>query len=126
MTESSASALVAEDGDQMAEVLRFILEREGYAVHVAPDGRTAQKLIDTSPAPAIVLLDVMLPHFDGYELLKRLRGSESWRSVPVIIVSARSQEQDVVRGLDAGADDYLAKPFKPDELRARIRRLVKK
>lgn len=125
MPESSASALVAEDDDQMAEVLRFILEREGYSVQVAPDGRTAQHLIDTAPAPAIVLLDVMLPHLDGYELLARLRGSESWRGVPVIIVSARSQEQDIVRGLDAGADDYLAKPFKPEELRARIRRLVK-
>ena len=123
---SSASALVAEDDDQMAEVLRFILEREGYSVHRAPDGRTAQRLIDTAPAPAIVLLDVMLPHIDGYELLARLRGSESWRGVPVIIVSARSQEQDIVRGLEAGADDYIAKPFKPDELRARIRRLVKK
>jgi len=126
MLESSASALVAEDDDQMAEVLRFILEREGYSVRLAPDGRTAQRLIDSAPAPAIVLLDVMLPHVDGYELLARLRGSESWRGVPVIIVSARSQEQDIVRGLEAGADDYIAKPFKPDELRARIRRLVKK
>jgi len=126
MLESSASALVAEDDDQMAEVLRFILEREGYSVQLAPDGRTAQRLIDSAPAPAIVLLDVMLPHVDGYELLARLRGSESWRGVPVIIVSARSQEQDIVRGLDAGANDYLVKPFKPEELRARIRRLVKK
>lgn len=126
MLESSASALVAEDDDQMAEVLRFILEREGYSVQLAPDGRTAQRLIDSAPAPAIVLLDVMLPHVDGYELLARLRGSESWRGVPVIIVSARSQEPDIVRGLEAGADDYIAKPFKPDELRARIRRLVKK
>ena len=125
MLESSASALVAEDDDQMAEVLRFILQREGYSVQVAPDGRTAQQLIATAPAPAIVLLDIMLPHVDGYELLARLRGTESWRGVPVVIVSARSQEQDIVRGLDAGADDYLAKPFKPDELRARIRRLVK-
>ena len=126
MLESSASALVAEDDDQMAEVLRFMLEREGFSVHLAPDGRTALKLIDTVQAPAIVLLDVMLPHVDGYELLARMRGSASWRSVPVIIVSARSQEQDIVRGLDAGADDYIAKPFKPDELRARIRRLAKK
>jgi len=126
MQESSPSALIVEDDDQMAEVLRFISEREGYSVLLAPDGRTAQKLIDTAAPPAIVLLDLMLPHVDGYELLARLRGSASWRGVPVIIVSARSQEQDIVRGLDAGADDYLAKPFKPDELRARIRRLVKK
>src|SRR5262245_22110073 len=126
MPESSASALIAEDDDQMAEVLRFILEREGYAVRVAPDGRTAQQAIDTGPAPTIVILDVMLPYIDGYELLAHMRASASWRSVPVVIVSARTQEQDIVRGLEAGADDYVSKPFKPDELRARIRRLVKK
>jgi DNA-binding response OmpR family regulator len=126
MLGGSAAALVAEDDDQMAEVLRFILERKGYTVQIAPDGRTAQRLIDTAPAPAIVLLDIMLPHVDGYDLLARLRASESWRAVPVIIVSARSQEQDIVRGFEAGADDYITKPFKPDELRARIHRLVKK
>ena len=71
MLESSASALVAEDDDQMAEVLRFILEREGYSFRLAPDGHTAQRQIDTAPPPAIVLLDVMLPHVDGYELLAR-------------------------------------------------------
>jgi len=110
----------------MAHVLRFILEREGYAVRVAPDGRAAQQLIDGSPAPAIAILDIMLPYVDGYELLTRLRGIEAWRAVPVIILSARSHERDIVRGLGAGADDYMVKPFKPEELRARIRRLVKK
>src|SRR5690349_4296919 len=90
MQESSPAAVIVEDDEQMAEVLRFILVREGYSVRLAPDGRTAQQLIDTAPAPALVILDVMLPHVDGCELLARLRGSESWRSVPVIIVSARS------------------------------------
>ena len=126
MVEPAASAFVAEDDEQMAQVLRFLLEREGFAVRVAPDGRSAQQLIDGSPAPAIAILDLMLPYVDGYELLARLRGSQAWRAVPVIIVSARSDEQDIVRGLDAGANDYMVKPFKPQELRARIRRLVKK
>ena len=126
MPEPTAAALVAEDDDQIAHILRFILEREGYQVHLAPDGRTAQQLIASVPPPAIAILDVMLPHTDGYELLARLRGTAGWQSVPVIMLTARSQEQEIVRGLDAGANDYMVKPFKPEELRARIRRLVKK
>jgi DNA-binding response OmpR family regulator len=121
-----ATALVAEDDDQIAHILRFILEREGYTVHLAPDGRTAQQLIDSLAPPSIALLDVMLPHADGFELLSRLRAKPGWAAVPVILLTARSQEQDIVRGLEAGANDYMVKPFKPEELRARVRRLVKK
>ena len=121
-----AAALVAEDVEQIAYILRFILEREGFTVHAAPDGRTAQQLIATLPPPALVLLDVMLPHADGFELLARLRATAGWEKVPVIMLTARSQEQDIVRGLEAGANDYMIKPFKPDELRARVRRLLKK
>lgn len=121
-----AAALVAEDDEQIAYILRFILEREGFEVHVAPDGRTAQQLFATLPPPALVLLDVMLPHADGFELLARLRATAGWEKVPVIMLTARSQEQDIVRGLEAGANDYMIKPFKPDELRARVRRLLKK
>ena len=122
----SASALVAEDDEQLAYILRFILEREGFEVHAAPDGRTAKELITTLPPPAIVVLDVMLPHADGFELLAQLRATAGWQAVPVIMLTARSQEQDIVRGLEAGANDYMVKPFKPEELRARIRRLLKK
>ena len=122
----AASALVVEDDPQIAHILRFILEREGYAVHHAADGRSAQNLIDTLAAPAIVTLDVMLPHTDGYELLKRIRATPGWEAVPVILLTARSQEKDIVRGLEAGANDYIVKPFKPDELRARVKRLVKR
>jgi DNA-binding response OmpR family regulator len=120
------TALVVEDDDQIAHVLRFILEREGFEVQAAADGRAAEKLIDTLSPPAIVTLDVMLPHSDGYALLARIRARPGWQSVPVILLTARSQEKDIVRALDAGANDYLVKPFKPDELRARVRRLVKR
>jgi DNA-binding response OmpR family regulator len=72
-----------------------------------------------------VTLDVMLPHTDGYEILRRIRGTPGWSAVPVILLTSRSQEKDIVRGLESGANDYLVKPFKPDELRARVRRLVK-
>ncbi|MNC92008.1 Transcriptional regulatory protein TcrA [compost metagenome] len=90
-------------------------------MHAAADGRAAEKLIDTLAPPAIVTLDVMLPHADGYELLARIRARPGWEAVPVILLTARSQAKDIVRALDAGANDYLVKPFKPDELRARVR-----
>jgi DNA-binding response OmpR family regulator len=122
----AATALIAEDDDQIAYILRFILEREGFQVHAAPDGRTAKQLIDTLPPPALALLDVMLPHADGYELLALIRAKPQWQAVPVIMLTARSAERDIVRGLEGGANDYMVKPFKPEELRARIRRLVKK
>lgn|SRR5574341_1005925 len=121
-----ATALIAEDDDQISYILRFILEREGYAVHAASDGRTALELIASLKPAAIAILDIMLPHADGYQLLEKLRATPGWQAVPVIVLTARSQEQDIVRGLEAGANDYMVKPFKPEELRARIRRLVKK
>ena len=123
---AQGTALVAEDDEQLAYILRFILEREGFEVQAAPDGRTAKELISTLRPPAIILLDVMLPHVDGYELLAQVRAKADWKTVPVIMLTARSQEQDIVRGLEAGANDYMVKPFKPEELRARIRRLLKK
>ena len=123
---SRRTALVVEDDDQICQILRFILEREGYEVHAACDGRAAEALIDSLAPPAIVTLDVMLPHADGYELLARIRARPGWAAVPVILLTARSQEKDIVRALDSGANDYLIKPFKPDEFRARVRRLVKR
>jgi DNA-binding response OmpR family regulator len=128
MAEKSAlqrSALIAEDDDQITQILRFILEREGFEVHAARDGKSAAALIDTLPPPSIVTLDVMLPHVDGYELLARIRARPGWQAVPVVMLTSRSQEKDIVRALDGGANDYLVKPFKPEELRARIRRLMK-
>jgi DNA-binding response OmpR family regulator len=126
MAGQTATALVVEDDEQLGYVLRFILEREGFHVHAALDGRAALELIASLPPPAIVLLDVMLPHADGYELLGRVRAQPGWQAVPVVLLTARSQEQDIVRGLEAGANDYIVKPFKPEELRARVRKLVKK
>ncbi len=121
-----ASALIVEDDEQICYILRFILEREGFKAHVARDGHSAEQLIASVEPPAIVTLDVMLPHADGYQLLARIRATPGWKDVPVILLTARSQEKDIVRGLEAGANDYLVKPFKADELRARVRKLVKR
>ena len=125
-SETAGAALIVEDDDQIAYILRFILEREGFTVQLAADGRSAKKLIEALAPPAIVTLDVMLPHADGYELLRAIRARPGWEKVPVILLTSRSQEHDIVRALDAGANDYMVKPFKPDELRARVRRLTKK
>ncbi len=121
----AALALVVEDDDQIAYLLRFILEREGYVVHLARDGRQAQSLIQELGPPALVMLDVMLPYVDGYQLLGKMREHPGWENVPILMLTAKSQEKDIVRALDNGASDYIVKPFKPDELRARIKRLVK-
>ncbi len=118
-------ALVVEDDDQIAYLLRFILEREGFKVELASDGRVAQDLIAHGAPPALVLLDVMLPFVDGYQLLATIRAKDGWENVPVLMLTAKSQEKDIVRALDSGAADYMVKPFKPDELRSRVKRLVK-
>src|SRR5204862_6095921 len=81
---SSPVALIVEDDDQICYILRFILEREGFTVHIARDGNAAQALIEKLAPPAIVTLDVMLPHADGFALLKRIRAHAGWEAVPVI------------------------------------------
>jgi len=118
------AVLVAEDDPQIAYLLQFLLEREGYRVLLATDGREAQRFMDDIPPPRLVILDIMMPYADGFELLARIRAKPDWRNTPVIMLTARSQEKDIVRALDAGASDYVVKPFLPEELKARIRRLV--
>lgn len=123
-TPGQPVVLVAEDDEQIAYLLQFLLEREGYRVQLARDGREAQRLVDEIPPPKLAILDIMMPYADGFEVLARLRAKPDWRSTPVIMLTARSQEKDIVRALDAGASDYIVKPFLPEELKARIRRLA--
>jgi DNA-binding response OmpR family regulator len=118
--------VVIEDDTHIAEVLRFMLERQGYAVSLAGDGRAAQRLIEDTPTPPdLVLLDVMLPHVDGFELVRIIRARSGWEKTPIIMLTAKNMEQDIVRALDAGANDYIVKPFQPNELLARVRRYLK-
>ena len=124
-TGASNIALVVEDDDQIGYLLQFILEREGYAVHLATDGHLAREFINTAPVPALVTLDVMLPHVSGIELLAAIRAKDEWKDVPVLMLTAKAQEKDIVYALENGASDYIVKPFKPDELRVRVRRLAK-
>ena len=83
------------------------------------------RLIETGAVPAVALLDVMLPFVDGFELVRCLRAQAGWADVPVVMLTAKTQESDIVRALDAGANDYILKPFQPAELLARLRRFSK-
>jgi DNA-binding response OmpR family regulator len=115
--------LVADDEEDVRELVTYRLTRSGYEVIGAQDGQEAFELA-TERAPDLMVLDVMMPRLDGYELTRRVRAEESLRSIPVILLTARSQETDVSRGFDVGADDYLRKPFNPDELVARVRAVL--
>lgn len=122
---NAPSVLVIEDDDHIAQILKFMLQRHGFGVTVATDGAAARSHIQQSEAPQLVLLDVMLPHVDGFELVRVIRARPGWESTPVIMLTAKNQEGDIVRALDAGANDYMVKPFQPNELLARIRRYLR-
>jgi DNA-binding response OmpR family regulator len=117
------TALVVEDDEHIAHLLQFMLERNGYAVHMARDGRQGQALIETLAPTSVALFDVMLPFVDGFQLVRLLRAQPGWRDVPVLMLTAKTQERDIVTALDGGANDYVVKPFQPNELLARLRRL---
>lgn len=117
--------LVVEDDEIISYLLDFRLKREGFDVTLAADGQRACEYLDTMTLPALVLMDVMLPYLDGFELVARLRRKTDWDDVPVVMLTSKSQEQSIVRALDAGANDYVIKPFRPDELMARLRRLLR-
>ena len=123
MTEPAATVLVAEDDDDIRALVAFRLERSGYSVVLARDGVTALE-ISAKELPDLIVLDVMMPKLDGFEVTRRLRADEATRRIPIILLTARAQDNDVQQGFEAGADDYLRKPFSPDELRARVQAIL--
>ena len=116
--------LVIEDDPVVSRLVEHLLIRRGFAVHVAPDGLQAQHLLKTLPRPAVVVMDVMLPYVSGFELIAEIRQTPGWNDVPVIMLTSKSQERDVLRAFDAGVNDYVVKPFRPEEFVARVRRLA--
>jgi two-component system phosphate regulon response regulator PhoB len=117
--------LVVEDEAAIATMLRYNLEKQGYRVAEASDGQEALTRIQEQQ-PDIVLLDWMLPLMSGIEVCRQIRRKPSTRDLPVIMVTARTEDQDAVRGLNTGADDYITKPFNIDSLLARMRALLRR
>ncbi|WP_421729203.1 phosphate regulon transcriptional regulator PhoB [Brevundimonas sp.] len=117
--------LVMEDEDALGALLQYNLEKEGYDVIVASDGEEGLLQIDER-LPDLVLLDWMLPKVSGIEVCRRIRGRPESRNLPIIMLTARGEESDRIRGLDTGADDYLTKPFSMTELTARIRAVLRR
>ncbi len=117
--------LIVEDEDAQAEMLRYNFSREGFDVLVAADGDEALLAVDEQQ-PDLVLLDWMLPGTSGIAICQRLRARQATRNLPIIILTARSEETDRIRGLESGADDYVVKPFSPSELVARVRAVLRR
>jgi two-component system phosphate regulon response regulator PhoB len=117
--------LVVEDEAPLVTLLRYNLEKSGFRVDEAGDGNEALTKITETP-PDLVLLDWMLPTLSGIELCRQIRRRPATRSLPVIMLTARAEDQDAVRGLETGADDYITKPFSPEALVARIRALLRR
>ena len=117
--------LIIEDDGDIQELVQYNLERQGYKVIAAADGETGFKLALQS-APDLVLLDIMLPGIDGLSVCRRLRENNDTRHLPIIMITARGEESDIVVGLELGADDYVTKPFSPKELVARVRAVLRR
>lgn len=120
MSGPQPQVLLVEDEPAQREVLAYNLEAEGFAVRKAEDGEEALLLIEEEH-PDVIVLDWMLPHLSGIEVCRRMKQKPDTRSIPIIMLSARSEEIDKVRGLETGADDYVVKPYSVVELMARVR-----
>ncbi len=119
MNDVRPLVLVADDDPDILALVRFRLERDGYEVLSAPDGETALDLA-LARTPDLAVLDVMMPRLDGYELTRRLREHGPTTGIPIILLTARVQEPELERGFEAGADDYVTKPFSPQALGERV------
>ena len=117
--------LIVEDEEDVMELIRYNLAKEGFDCDAACNGRQALEKAQTT-LPELVLLDLMLPEIDGLEVCKRLKNSSQTEHIPVVMVTAKSDEADIVAGLELGADDYITKPFSPRVLVARVKAVLRR
>ncbi|MBO6783150.1 MAG: phosphate regulon transcriptional regulator PhoB [Alphaproteobacteria bacterium] len=125
MSNLQPSVLIVEDEPPLVELLSYNLEKAGFRPRIARDGDEAILAVEENQ-PDLVLLDWMLPYVSGIEICRRIRRNPDTRDLPIIILTARGEEDDRIRGLDAGADDYVVKPFSPSELVARVRAVLRR
>ncbi|HCD71772.1 response regulator transcription factor [Thermovirga lienii] len=121
----SERILVVEDEEALSDILSDALKRHGYKVEKAFDGDTGLEMAENL-LPDLIILDIMLPKMDGWEVCRRLKGNPKTSNIPIILLTARRDERDVVAGLDLGADDYIRKPFSLIELMARVRSVLRR
>jgi two-component system phosphate regulon response regulator PhoB len=117
--------LVVEDEQDIAELIEYNLLKHGFSVHLSSSGEEALEAV-IRESPDLVILDLMLPGLDGLGVCSRLRQGPETRKTPIVIVTAKGEEDDIVRGLEAGADDYIVKPFSPKVLVARVRSILRR
>ena len=117
--------LIVEDDPDIAHLVARYLDKAGFLTERAASGRDALQAIAVKP-PDLLVLDLMLPHVDGLEVCRRVRANEATAAIPIIMLTARAEESERIVGLELGADDYLAKPFSPNELVARVRALLRR
>jgi DNA-binding response OmpR family regulator len=125
MSPMSARVLVVEDDPDIAELVVRYLDKAGYSTTRVSSGRDALDSVRTKP-PDLMVLDLMLPHVDGLEVCRLLRANDKTAVIPIIMLTARAEESERIVGLEIGADDYLAKPFSPNELVARVKALLRR
>jgi DNA-binding response OmpR family regulator len=117
--------LVVDDEEDILELVRYNLSRDGYTVKCAASGEDAHRIIDSEKIDLLVL-DLMLPGMDGLELTRRLKSAPQTRDLPIVMLSAKGEEADIVAGLELGADDYITKPFSPRVVMARVRSVLRR
>ena len=122
---AKASILVVDDEDDIREMVRYNLEREGYSVRCVETGEAAVSAAKAKP-PSLIVLDLMLPGLDGLEVCRILKREPRTASIPIIMLTARGEEADIIVGLELGADDYITKPFSPRVLNARVRAVLRR
>lgn len=116
--------LIIDDNEDLRALLEFILKREGYSIAHAVNGDDALKLIGGQDMPVLILLDIIMPYRDGFEILEAIKADDEWKKIPVLMLTARHEQNKMERAYKMGIDNYVVKPFKPDDLLQHIRQTL--